>query len=127
MTGGRQTVSDPVVLTQHVPTATGPRRLSAVNRSYWPDGAQSVRPVGTPVRRVDPTSPSRLRGLTTGLSARERSVLSLLAEGCSTREIAGQLCYSERTIKNVLQEITSRLHLRNRTQAVAYAVRRGWI
>lgn len=129
-TGGRQTVSDPAVMAQRVAAATGARRLSAVSGSFWPGAEQSARPAATPVRQADPTAPSRLRAsraLATGLSARERTVLSLLADGCSTREIAGHLCYSERTIKNVLQEITSRLQLRNRTQAVAYAVRRGWI
>jgi DNA-binding NarL/FixJ family response regulator len=62
-----------------------------------------------------------------GLTARERDVLALLAEGFSTREVATRLAYSERTIKNVLQDLTTRLQLRNRTQAVAYAVRHGWI
>ncbi len=68
------------------------------------------------------------RGLSfTGLTRRERDVLELVADGLCTREIAARLCWSERTIKNVLQELTIRLHLRNRTQAVAYAVRNGWI
>ncbi|MEP7020627.1 MAG: LuxR C-terminal-related transcriptional regulator [Pseudonocardiales bacterium] len=62
-----------------------------------------------------------------GLSERERGVLSLVAEGYSTREVATQMAYSERTIKNIVQDITLRLNLRNRTQAVAYAVRSGWI
>jgi DNA-binding NarL/FixJ family response regulator len=61
------------------------------------------------------------------LTARERDVLALVAEGLSTREVATRLAYSERTIKNVLQDLTTRLQLRNRTQAVAYAVRHGWI
>ena len=123
-------MSDPAVMAQRITAATGARRLSAVNGSFWQRGEQSARPAGPAVHQADPTSSARLgspRGLATGLSSRERTVLSLLAEGCSTREIAGQLCYSERTIKNVMQEITSRLQLRNRTQAVAYAVRRGWI
>lgn len=61
------------------------------------------------------------------LRPRERDVLVLFAEGHSTREVAQQLCYSERTIKNVLQEMTTRFGLRNRTQAVAWALRNGWI
>jgi DNA-binding NarL/FixJ family response regulator len=68
------------------------------------------------------------RGLSiTGLTERERDVLKLIADGLSTREVAIKLAYSERTIKAVLQSLTIRLNLRNRTQAVAYAVRNGWI
>jgi DNA-binding NarL/FixJ family response regulator len=68
------------------------------------------------------------RGLSfAGLTRREQDVLELVADGLSTREVAVRLAYSERTIKNVLQDLTVRLHLRNRTQAVAYAVRNGWI
>ena len=62
-----------------------------------------------------------------GLTSRERDVLELIAEGHSTREVALRLSYSERTIKNILQDLTVRLNLRNRTQAVAYALRHGWI
>jgi DNA-binding NarL/FixJ family response regulator len=62
-----------------------------------------------------------------GLTPRERDVLTLVAEGLSTRDVAIRMAYSERTIKNVLQELTTRLQLRNRTQAVAYALRNGWI
>jgi DNA-binding NarL/FixJ family response regulator len=62
-----------------------------------------------------------------GLTHRENTVLRLVADGLSTREIASQLAYSERTIKAVMQELTTRLYLRNRAHAVAYAVRNGWI
>lgn len=61
------------------------------------------------------------------LSPREQRVLSLVAEGYSTREVAQRLHYSERTIKNVLQSVGERLNCRNRTHAAVYAVRHGWI
>lgn len=68
------------------------------------------------------------RGLSfAGLTERERDVLRLVADGLSTREVAERLAYSERTIKTVINDLTTRLHLRNRTQVVAYAVRNGWI
>jgi DNA-binding NarL/FixJ family response regulator len=68
------------------------------------------------------------RGLTfTGLTPRETQVLRLVADGLDTGEIALRMCYSERTVKNVLHDLTTRLQLRNRTHAVAYAVREGLI
>jgi DNA-binding NarL/FixJ family response regulator len=68
------------------------------------------------------------RGLTfTGLAEREIEVLRLVADGYDTGEIASKLAYSERTIKNVLHDVTSRLQLRNRSHAVAYAMRQGLI
>jgi DNA-binding CsgD family transcriptional regulator len=68
------------------------------------------------------------RGLTfTGLTDREIKVLRLIAEGHDTSEIAQQLSYSQRTVKNVLHDVTTRLQLRNRSHAVAYAVREGLI
>lgn len=68
------------------------------------------------------------RGLSvSGLSDREAGILRLVADGLDTREIASELIYSERTVKNVLHDITSRFHLRNRAHAVAYAMREGLI
>jgi DNA-binding NarL/FixJ family response regulator len=68
------------------------------------------------------------RGLTfSGLTPRETQVLRLVADGFDTGEIALRMCYSERTVKNVLHDLTTRLQLRNRTHAVAYAVREGLI
>lgn len=68
------------------------------------------------------------RGLTfTGLTPREVQVLRLVADGHDTSEIAQELCYSERTVKNVLHDLTTRLQLRNRSHAVAYALREGLI
>jgi DNA-binding NarL/FixJ family response regulator len=68
------------------------------------------------------------RGLTpSGLTQREVAVLRLVADGHATDEIAAQLCYSERTVKNVLHDVTSRLNLRNRSHAIAVALREGLI
>ena len=68
------------------------------------------------------------RGLTfSGLTPRETEVLRLVADGHDTSEIAAQLCYSERTVKNVLHDLNTRLQLKNRSHAVAYAVREGLI
>jgi DNA-binding NarL/FixJ family response regulator len=61
------------------------------------------------------------------LTHREVRVLRLLADGYSTAEIAGELAYSESTIKSAIHELTSRLELRNRSHAVAFAVRAGLI
>ncbi|MDI5941510.1 MULTISPECIES: response regulator transcription factor [unclassified Micromonospora] len=68
------------------------------------------------------------RGLSLGgLSSREVDVLRLVADGFETREIAVKLSYSERTVKNVVHGMTTRLHLRNRAHAVAYALRHDLI
>ncbi|MHA3702459.1 LuxR C-terminal-related transcriptional regulator [Jatrophihabitans sp. YIM 134969] len=61
------------------------------------------------------------------LAQREVDVLRLVADGYDTAQIAHRLCYSERTVKNVLHGVTTRLQLRNRSHAVAYAVREGLI
>lgn len=60
-----------------------------------------------------------------GLAQREIDVLRLLAEGHDTTEISKKLAYSERTIKNVISSVLTRLGLRNRTHAVASAMRSG--
>jgi DNA-binding NarL/FixJ family response regulator len=68
------------------------------------------------------------RGLSfSGLTERETKVLRLVADGHDTTEIARLVSYSERTVKNILHDVTTRLHLRNRSHAVAYALREGLI
>ena len=61
------------------------------------------------------------------LTDREQQVLSLIAAGHPTREVAQELCYSERTVKNVLHDVVTKLNARSRSQAVAFAVREGLI
>ncbi|MFJ4656831.1 response regulator transcription factor [Nocardia sp. NPDC088792] len=66
-------------------------------------------------------------GIGTELETREVDVLQLLSDGLGTREMASQLSYSERTVKNIIHAVVFRLDLRNRTHAVAYALRTGII
>lgn len=66
------------------------------------------------------------RGLTaSGFTERELEVLRLLADGLDTGEVALKLNYSQRTVKNIIYGVMTRFGLRNRTHAVAYAIRAG--
>jgi DNA-binding NarL/FixJ family response regulator len=59
------------------------------------------------------------------ISRREEEVLQLIADGCSTPEVAAQLYISQKTVKNHLASIYQKLDARDRTQAVLQAVRMG--
>jgi len=61
------------------------------------------------------------------LTARERAVLALAAEGLSTREIARRLGVASATVKTHLQSIYHKLDAPDRTSAVAVAMRRGML
>ena len=84
--------------------------------------ADLVAPLLGAVRRIRRGVVTMASAPTT-LSPRERDVIRLLAEGRDTAEIAGALSYSERTVKGVIHEVTSRLQLRNRSHVVAFALR----
>jgi DNA-binding NarL/FixJ family response regulator len=59
------------------------------------------------------------------ITSREEEVLQLIADGCSTPEVAEQLFISQKTVKNHLASIYQKLDARDRTQAVLQAVRMG--
>jgi DNA-binding NarL/FixJ family response regulator len=68
------------------------------------------------------------RGITaSGLTDREIAVLRMMSDGLEIAEIALLMSYSERTIKKTLSAVLSRFGLRNRAQAVSYAIRLGLI
>ena len=59
------------------------------------------------------------------VTKREEEVLQLIADGCSTPEVAAKLYISQKTVKNHLASIYQKLDARDRTQAVLAAVRMG--
>jgi two-component system NarL family response regulator len=61
------------------------------------------------------------------LTPHQVKILQLVAQGLSNKELAERLCLSEHTIKYHLGEIFRRLHLKNREQAVNYAVSKGLV
>jgi DNA-binding NarL/FixJ family response regulator len=74
------------------------------------------------VRKLDqPSAPDEERVVTN----REEEVLQLIADGCSTTEVAERLFISQKTVKNHLASIYQKLDARDRTQAVLQAVRMG--
>jgi two-component system NarL family response regulator len=62
-----------------------------------------------------------------GLSARQREILVMVTEGSSYKEIGAALHISESTVKYHMGEILQRLHAKNRSEVVAYALRTGLI
>jgi DNA-binding NarL/FixJ family response regulator len=61
------------------------------------------------------------------LSDREMEVLNLVVEGKSNKEIASLLGISHQTVKNHITSILRKFGVEDRTQAVVYALKRGWV
>jgi two-component system, NarL family, response regulator DegU len=74
------------------------------------------------VRRLDEKARAEDERVVT---KREEEVLQLIADGCSTPEVAERLYISQKTVKNHLASIYQKLDARDRTQAVLQAVRMG--
>ena len=70
---------------------------------------------------------ARLSYLETGLTSRERDILNAIVRGDSNREIAQHLGLSEKTVKNYVSDILSKLHVRDRTEAAVYALQMGLV
>jgi len=61
------------------------------------------------------------------LTPREISILELVVDGLTNKEIAAKLYISDNTVKIHLRNILEKLHLQNRIQAAVYAVRKGLV
>ncbi|WTX92536.1 LuxR C-terminal-related transcriptional regulator [Streptomyces sp. NBC_00637] len=110
--------------------ATAHRLVQAVVAAHRGDGDLPADLLGRLISQVGTLhrgAAGRPGAPSLGLAPREVDVLRLVAEGLDTGEIASKLSYSERTVKNVMHGLTTRLHLRNRAHAVAYALREGYI
>ncbi len=59
------------------------------------------------------------------LSLRESEIIRLIAAGLSNKEIGSRICLSEKTVKNHISRIFSKLQITARTQAAIYAIRNG--
>lgn len=110
--------------------ASPERLVGAVTQAAANNGVLSPQLLGRLLGQVSRLQRQVLepRGLQlSGMSEREVEVLRLISEGLEIKEIADKLAYSERTIKNALHAVIGRFQLRNRTHAVAFAMREGLI
>jgi DNA-binding NarL/FixJ family response regulator len=107
-------------------TLTPERLAAAVQAAANGTGVVASDLLTSLLRSISPDS-LESKPATARLSDREQQVLALIAAGHPTREVAEQLCYSERTVKNVLHDVVTKLNARSRSQAVAFAVREGLI
>jgi NarL family two-component system response regulator LiaR len=71
--------------------------------------------------------PGKQTPLMDELTPREMEVLKLIADGLSNKDIAEVLVLSEKTVKNHINNIFSKLHVYDRSQAILYAIRRGLV
>lgn len=111
-----------------------PKDLEARELFTFLDGVMKGEPALTPAlarkvlgefarNRSEPVKPPA-----SVLTDRERDVLELLIAGVtSNRELADRLFVSENTIKYHLRNILDKLHLNNRAQVIAYALRHGLV
>ncbi len=98
--------------------------LDAIRRAHQGEAVLSPEMTAVLMQQVrrmpSPTDPTTL-----GLTARERQVLRLVAQGLSNKQIAARLHLSPHTVKAHLRSVLDKLHLHSRTEAAAWAVRHG--
>lgn len=81
--------------------------------------------VAQKVMRQFSALPEQQAPLFDDLTPREVEVLKLIAEGLNNKGIAEELVISEKTVKNHINNIFSKLHINDRSQAILYAIRTG--
>ncbi len=123
-----------IVLTTYTGDVRAVRALQAGACGYLLKSAlrrelvDTIRDVRRGQRRHVPASVAEniaAHVLDDALSARETEVLSLVATGCSNKQIGNALSISEETVKAHMKNILAKLGVRDRTHAVTVALRRG--
>ena len=76
---------------------------------------------------LSPIPVASTQSLADELTDREREVLSLLAQGLNTHDIAKSLSISSSTVRNHVQNILNKLQVHSRLEAVAYAFEHGLV
>jgi len=103
---------------------SGPEELvRAINQVHC--GQSSLHPAIARKLLQEISHPSAHGPDSDSLTEREVTVLKLVAQGCSNREIANQLTVSEATVRTHVSHILAKLELSSRTQAALYALRKG--
>ena len=94
-----------------------------------------IRKVANGHSLIDPDMSARVMGRvrahhdqerTASLTPQERRILDLIAEGLTNRQIAKEMYLSEKTIKNYVSNLLSKLGMSRRTEAAVYAVREAY-
>jgi DNA-binding NarL/FixJ family response regulator len=124
-----------IVLTTYGGDVQVVRALKAGARGYVLKGhvhkalLDTVRAVHAGQKRIPPEIAAELAAHVgeEELTAREITVLRLIAAGNANREIAAQLCVSDETIKSHVTNILEKLGANDRTHAVTTALKRGII
>lgn len=127
-----------LVLTMFTDPATVTEAVKAGADGYLSKGASrevvmgAIKDVSEGRQVLDPNVTEGIFGRLTGkndavLTNRELTVLQELSHGRSTREVAERIFVSEETVKTHLKQIFRKLEVRDRTEAVAEAFRRGLV
>jgi DNA-binding NarL/FixJ family response regulator len=83
--------------------------------------------VAQKVMRQFAAVPGRQAPLVDDLTPRELEVLKLIGSGLTNQQIAEELVISEKTVKNHINNVFSKLHIYDRSQAILYAIREGLV
>jgi DNA-binding NarL/FixJ family response regulator len=124
-----------IVLTTHAGDFQVSRALKAGARAYLLKGMlrkellDTIRAVHAGHKRVSPEVAAEIaeHAADDALTPRELDVLRLIAGGNANKEIAGQLCIAEETVKSHVTNILAKLGANDRTHAVTTALKRGII